>query len=235
MALLRCKIPPHKEDAVKDNQCISRLLASSMHEMRNILAIIRESAGLAQDVSQLDNDKAVSGKEHDMLLSSLQGVQQAVVAASDLTGAMDYMAQQGCQEGNPACDLGRVCQGFCLMASRYARGLRIGLATGEAQGPVWAEVPVMAFYCGLLAVLDLCASVGGQVDLCLTAAHRDKQPGITVRLAGGSNLPLALAALTGNPLPDAPATGWKATLAPCHDMQADNSAGQEFFLSVTRN
>ena len=34
-----------------DSQCMGRLLASATHDMRNVLAVIRESAGLAQDLS----------------------------------------------------------------------------------------------------------------------------------------------------------------------------------------
>ena len=33
-----------------DSQCMGRLLASATHDMRNVLAVIRESAGLAQDI-----------------------------------------------------------------------------------------------------------------------------------------------------------------------------------------
>ena len=36
-----------------DSQCMGRLLASATHDMRNVLAVIRESAGLAQDMVQL--------------------------------------------------------------------------------------------------------------------------------------------------------------------------------------
>ena len=34
------------------SQCTARLLASAVHDMRNVLAVIRESAGLAQDLAE---------------------------------------------------------------------------------------------------------------------------------------------------------------------------------------
>lgn len=36
---------------MNDSQCMARLLASGVHDMRNVLAVIRESAGLAQDMA----------------------------------------------------------------------------------------------------------------------------------------------------------------------------------------
>ena len=39
--------------SMTDSQCMGRLLASATHDMRNVLAAIRESAGLAQDMVQL--------------------------------------------------------------------------------------------------------------------------------------------------------------------------------------
>ena len=38
---------------MKDVQCMGRLLASATHDMRNVLAVIRESAGLAADMISL--------------------------------------------------------------------------------------------------------------------------------------------------------------------------------------
>ena len=35
------------------SECTSRLLASAMHELRNALAVIRESVGLASDVARI--------------------------------------------------------------------------------------------------------------------------------------------------------------------------------------
>ena len=214
---------------MKDTACISRLLASSLHVMRNVLAIIRESAGLAQDVSSLEEqggDAADSNRQ--TLLSSLESVQNAVGHGAAVIEAMDYMAQLENQKNisSPSCDLQRVCQGFCLMAARWAKGVRISLTAGEAREAVWAELPAAAVYCALLDILDLCASVGGQVDLLLTAARHNGQEGILVELAGGDNLPLVLSAMTGNPTLDSSAPDWKTELAPCQD------AGQRFFLAL---
>ena len=47
---------------MKDVQCMGRLLASATHDMRNVLAVIRESAGLAADMIALAAEKG--GFEH---------------------------------------------------------------------------------------------------------------------------------------------------------------------------
>lgn len=215
---------------MKDNMCISRLLASSLHDMRNVLAIIRESAGLAQDVSSLGGQAAGNADgNREILLSSLQSVQNSVVHGAALVEAMDDMAQLESQKNapNPTCDLSRVCRSFCCMAARWARGVRIQLAAQESSEAVWAALPASAVYCALLDILDLCASVGGQVSLNFTAAHWNKKEGILVELVGGENLALVLAAMTGNPALESSAPDWQASLVSCHD------AGQRFFLSLS--
>ena len=222
---------------MKDTACISRLLASSLHDMRNVLAIIRESAGLAQDVSSLgEQGGAASDSNRQTLLSSLESVQNAVGHGAAVIEAMDYMAQLENQKNisSPSCDLQRVCQGFCLMAARWAKGVRISLTAGEAREAVWAALPVAAVYCALLDILDLCASVGGQVDLLLTAARYNGQEGIWVELAGGDNLPLVLSAMTGNPTLESSAPDWETVLTPCTDgaSSAGETAGQRFFLAL---
>lgn len=224
---------------MKDTACISRLLASSLHDMRNVLAIIRESAGLAQDVSSMGEQgaDAQDGQGNkQILLSSLESVQNAVGHGAAVIEAMDYMAQLEKQKqlSSPSCDLHRVCQGFCLMAARWAKGVRISLTAGEAREAVWAELPAAAVYCALLDILDLCASVGGQVDLIFTAAHYNRQEGILVELAGGDNLPLVLSAMMGNPSLESSAPDWETVLTPCTDgaASAGETAGQRFFLAL---
>ena len=45
---------------MNESQCMARLLASAVHDMRNVLAVIRESAGLAQDLATLAGGKTVA-------------------------------------------------------------------------------------------------------------------------------------------------------------------------------
>ena len=212
----------------------ARLLASSLHEMRNVLAVINESAGLARDVASLEAQNAQEGQGSGnaaTLISALQGAQEGIDNASRLVRSMEYMAQmcdtqQGIDEG---CNLDYACQSFCRMARRWAKSVCIALTSGNAQEQVWAALPVPLLYGALLEILDLCASVGGQISLELTAGYWNKAGGIFVALTGGDNLPLALSAMTGKKAFEASDGGYQAELVPA----SGDSAGYRFFLSVT--
>lgn len=224
------------------SQCTARLLASAVHDMRNVLAVIRESAGLAQDLAALapSSPAASAGGSaggsngpaagQQRLEAALAEVQRSVGQGAALAEAMDYLAQSGgAESGEHAgpCDLVRVCRSFCLLAARQARAAQIRLANGASAEPVWAAVPPMDVLRALLEIFDLCASVGGQVHLRFTAGRRQKEEGIVVEVLGGGNRELALAAMTGGPMLSGMRPGWRAALMPWRE------AEPRFFLSLS--
>ena len=217
------------------SQCTARLLASAVHDMRNVLAVIRESAGLAQDLAALADSSAarnaggaLAGKQR--LEAALAEAQRSVGQGAALAEAMDYLAQSGGAESGEhsgPCDLARVNRSFCLLAGRQARAAQIGLVSGECSDPVWASVPPMDVLRALLEIFDLCASVGGQVQLRFTAGRRQKEEGIVVEVLEGANRELALAAMTGSPMLSGMRPGWRAALMPWREQ------GPRFFLSLS--
>ena len=208
---------------MNESQCMARLLASAVHDMRNVLAVIRESAGLAQDLAALAGGKTVAAPGAERLSSALSEVQRSIIQGAALSEAMDFM-----EPGSAGpCDLARVSRSFCLLAARQARAAQIQLTSGETEEPVWANVPPLAVLRSLLEVFDLCASVGGQVNLRLTAGRRQKEEGIIVEALEGANREMALAAMTGSPMLDGMRPGWRAVLMPWRD------AGPRFFLSIS--
>lgn len=215
---------------MNDSQCMARLLASAVHDMRNVLAVIRESAGLAQDLTVLSGRADKSSGGDDRLVTALAEAQRQIIQGAVLAEGMDYIAQAGnVEDGENAgpCDLARVCRVFCLLAGRQARAAQIRLVSGENEEPVWAAVPALAVLRSLLEVFDLCASVGGQVDLRFTAGQRQKAEGIVIEVLEGANRELALAAMTGSPLLSGIKPGWRAALLPWRE------AGPRFFLSLS--
>ncbi|MCR5815074.1 MAG: sensor histidine kinase [Desulfovibrio sp.] len=212
-----------------DSQCMARLLASAVHDLRNVLAVIRESAGLAQDLTALAMRQEQAAPDPQRLAGVLGEAQQSVIRGAALADAMDYVAQAARAEDNAPgpCDMTRVCRFFCLLAARQARAVQMRLESGEAAEPVWANVPPLALFGLLLDVLDLCASVGGQVTLRFTAQRHHREEGIVVDVPDGSNRELVLAALAGNPRLESLRPGWKAALMPWRE------AEPRFFLSFS--
>ena len=210
---------------MNDSQCMARLLASGVHDMRNVLAVIRESAGLAQDMAALAGAARPRGER---LLAALTEVQSQILQGAALAEGMEFMAQAGGAENENAgpCDLARVCRIFCRMAARQARAAQMRLVSGENEEPVWAPVPPLEVLRSLLEIFDLCASVGGQVTLKFTAGRQQKAEGVIIEVVEGANADLALSALTGSPLLNGLRPGWQAVLMPWRD------AGGRFFLSL---
>ena len=73
---------------MNESQCMARLLASAVHDMRNVLAVIRESAGLAQDLASLSGGKAVPAPGAERLSTALGEVQRSVIQGAALSEAM---------------------------------------------------------------------------------------------------------------------------------------------------
>ena len=210
-----------------DSQCMGRLLASATHDMRNVLAVIRESAGLAQDMVQL---AAGADKPADpRVIKALKEAQQQILRGAALAECMEYLAQVSHSENeNAPCDLARVASTFCLMAARRARAVQMVLESADSEEPVWSAVPALAVLRALLDIFDLCASVGGQVKLRFSAGRQNKVEGIIIEVCDGANRDMALAALTGSPMLNArPRPGWQALLMPWRD------PAQRFFLSIS--
>lgn len=207
-----------------NSQCMARLLASSVHDLRNILAVIRESSGLAQDLINLEQNLA----KKERILKTIVEVQKQVESGAHLAEAMEYMSS-AClgEEPESSCDLARVCTLFCYMGQRLARGAQMRLEPMPCEEPVWASLPAMTALHSLLNVFDICASVGGAVTLRIGAERRQEEEGFVFEVTGGTNTELVIAAFTGSPLIRDLGPGWKAWLMPWRDKP------RRFFLSLT--
>ena len=88
------------------SECTSRLLASAMHELRNALAVIRESVGLASDVARIQargGDAAgnISKEMKDRTVEGLEDVQRQVSRASELADAVDFLGEAVAAASSP--------------------------------------------------------------------------------------------------------------------------------------
>lgn len=204
-------------------QSNSRLLAVVLHDLRNVLAVIRESSGLANDLSKIMN--VADLPKGDRLLRALNNAQNAARKATDITTAMDYMAQSGCPETEgKGCDLARVCNEFCIMVERHAQCHKISLQSRKTDEPVWSDVSAVSALGSLFEVLGVCTSVGGGVDIVLSPT-RDTGTGIIVEITGGSNTELVIAALSASPRLCGVEKGWLDFL------RLGKASEHRFFLS----
>ena len=115
---------------MSDTTCLARLLSSAVHDLRNVLAVVRESSGLTADLLRLQEDVP----KRDRMLSALSEVQAQVARGALLASAMDLLAECGAagkagsgdagkdgagpegagqdETGEEGCELNLVCQMF---------------------------------------------------------------------------------------------------------------------------
>ncbi|MBR3663097.1 MAG: HAMP domain-containing histidine kinase [Desulfovibrio sp.] len=209
-----------------ERRCVARLFASAVHELRNILAVIRESTGLGIDLLDMEQ-KSAENSHQARLHTVLEDSQKAVRQGAALSDAMDYLAYASDIETNGPCDITRVCHDFCLLYAREARSSKITLLTDDGEDPVWAQFSPVLLFRALLDVVDLCTSVGGQVSLKFSGERRNKHEGVKIEVVAGTNRELVVSALASCPRFEGPRIGWMAKLMPW------TSQDPCFFLTIS--
>lgn len=205
-------------------ECMGRLMSSATHDMRNVLAVIRESAGLAQDMLHVSGTDLPGGRR---LHTALEQVQEQVLRGAALAESMGNLAAcaPGCDdedgENAASCDVGRVIRDFCCMAARRGRACGLELTAHADADPVVAEAAALDIFRALLAVFDVCASVGGGVRLHFSPVRRGRGAGVMCEVERqGDNVDMVVSALTGCPLLTPDSNGWMARLVPWRDATA---------------
>ena len=192
-----------------NEECLGRLTASATHDLCNALAVMRESAGLAEDMLRMGKDAAEHNPRLPRLLDALSQVQQQIHKGAALADGMGYLAAcvSGGEDVPRHCDLNRVVHFFCTMMARRARGCAVELQACPDSEPVLvprSEVTALELFRDLLVVFDICVAVGGGMSLRLTPlASLGKGCGAGIACdipAQGTNVDMALSALTACPL-----------------------------------
>jgi hypothetical protein len=171
------------------HECVGRLAASATHELQNALAVIRESAGLMQDLVSLCGE----GLPHrDRLCTMLALIQEQVARGGDLAWNLNRLAHAWEEDGEAPRDLGAVLEEFVALARRGCamRGVELSQGDGPA---VRVSAPGLALRANLLRAVRCCLGEGlpgGLADgsarnarpatggaLVLRAALRQEEPG----------------------------------------------------------
>ncbi|MCR4667445.1 MAG: sensor histidine kinase [Desulfovibrio sp.] len=210
-----------------ESRCMARLLASAVHELRNILAVVRESTGLGIDLLDMERKSTGARPSGERLHGVLEDSQKAVQQGAALSDAMDYLASASEMEAKGPCDITRVCHVFCLLYAREARSSKITLQTDNGEDPVWAQFSPVILLRALLDVVDLCTSVGGQISLRLSGERRDRHEGVVIEVFDGTNRELVVSALASCPRLEGLRIGWRAKLMPW------TSREPRFFLTIS--
>ncbi|MEJ2186150.1 MAG: hypothetical protein P8Z36_09465 [Gemmatimonadota bacterium] len=172
---------------------VARLTAAATHELRNVLAIVKESAGLVQDL------RAMGASADGRADAALGRIEAQVGRGAELLTSLNRLAH-GLDRDEESVDLAEAARHVTVLCRRYARQWERSVeARGE--GAVLARANALDVYRALVAGVEWCVEVvpeGGTV--VVRAESVDGNP--TVRLAGE----LPVAGVADGAVPDGTAT-----------------------------
>lgn len=162
---------------MREQEALGNITASVTHEMQNALAVIRESAGLAQDLVGLCQGLGPKGER---LLEAVRIIQEQATRCGDLAWNLNRFAHAW-EDVEGGRDVAGVLEELACLSSRRckAKGVRIG--TAPAETPVRTSAPGLALRLALFETLDRCLEVG-QGRLTLQPASVDGRPAVRFSL-----------------------------------------------------
>ncbi len=182
----------------KEAAFVGRITAGVTHELKNVLAIIRESAGLMQDLLALSGD--ASFPLRDKFLKVLSNIGDQVVRGVDLTGRLNAFAHLP-DATMSGLDLNEVSDQVIFLSQRLARlrGISVGVQHHERSVIIVADplkIQMLLFQC--VEILVNIAGTGATITL---RPFQQKEGEVTVELSStgsaekAKNMVVDLAAL----------------------------------------
>lgn len=171
---------------------IARMTASTTHELRNALAVVKESAGLVDDLTQaLQQRRAINP---DKMLSATRRIDAQVARAADLLTSLNRLAH-GLDHAEERIDLGQHVRHVVFLCQRFARlrRSRIELAADAGDGRT---------VCG--NALHLLMLLTAAIDCCVEQLPEGSVIGVRITGGGGATVIALSGTSTGGAAPPAP-------------------------------
>ena len=148
-------------------QFIGKMTASVTHEIKNVLAVIRENAGLMEDLIAMGERKG--GVDPARIQSLAEKIGKQAMKADDIVQNMNRFAHS-MDDFVTDVDLGKALDLLAALSGRLAIVRGVTLQTRLPDAPVWIKT-----YPIFLETL-----LWGCLDFAMDKAREDKQLGITV-------------------------------------------------------
>lgn len=120
---------------------MGRLTASAMHEIQNVLAGVKESAGLLDDLLALSRNEAFPDK--DKFRKTLSGIQDLVDRGTRLASEVNRLGHASQAEAAPV-ELGDVVRRTVFLAHRITQARRMTFVQAQAPRTVARLAPLEA-------------------------------------------------------------------------------------------
>lgn len=168
-----------------------KMTANLTHEVKNILAIIQESAGLMEDIMAIS--PLSQGKYQEKFDNSMATIKGQLQRGMDLTTQFNrfaHLPDRSCAE----LDLAQSVRQFCTLSERFARLRHIGLEAGSgppAGGPGSLKTNPILLFMAMFHGLESCLSaLPEKTRIRVTASAHGGRPAIEFT-CDGENLPAA--------------------------------------------
>jgi hypothetical protein len=176
----------------REAEFIGTITASATHEIRNVLAIVKESAGLIEDLVRASS-RAGGGMTHgERILKATGRIDAQVARGAEIVARLNRFAH-ATDEAQGRVDLAEEVREVAFLAQRFARAKRQTVEAAAADGAVWLTGSSLDVQMGLFTAVRFCLDdlpEGASLHLRAddgagTAARAD----LTGRADGGVALP----------------------------------------------
>lgn len=162
-----------------------KITASITHEIKNVLAIIKESSGLVEDIIAMSPEG--SALHQEKIGKSLSNIKNQVQRGTDLTALLNKFAHSADNKIEKI-DLCEMVEQLGALTLRFARLKQVDLETSASDEPVAIVTDPIRFQMALLACIESCLELmqpGGQITLC----PRKKQEQDVIQVICEGDLP----------------------------------------------
>lgn len=152
---------------------LGRITAAFTHEMKNVLAIIKESAGLMEDLFFLGQE--VPFPHRDRLIRCLTTIQAQTKRGVELSGRLNRFAHSP-DEAVATVDLNAMLEQIVLLSERFARLKGIALSLNPHEAALNVLVSPMGLQMVLFECLERCwESMGPGGNVNVSVAPKEKR------------------------------------------------------------
>jgi signal transduction histidine kinase len=160
---------------------LAAMTASATHEVRNVLAIIKESAGLIGDMAHASGERGVMDREK--LFRALDRIETQVKRGADLLTNLNRLSHT-LDHDLVTVDLGEEVEQMLFRGQRFARKRGQQVAAGGKTEDCTLTVNPLHLHMVLFAALERCLETMPEGSTVTVRVHQD--PGARVVEYGGT-------------------------------------------------
>jgi signal transduction histidine kinase len=154
----------------RETAFMGRMTAGVTHELKNVLAIIKESAGLIEDI--LSINKGLAGPHEDKVMRVLSNIKQQVNRGVDLSSRLNAFAHSP-DDISAGVDLNTVVDHVVCLCQRFARLKAVVLVAKPQPQTVTLVTDPLKIQMVLVEAIDLLLKVvPSGSTLCLEPSDR---------------------------------------------------------------